>query len=374
MIKLVLKSFMTGLLVMILGVALTSQLLSINLVSALVMVVLAMIVLLLALVFLVKRSVYPLQKGVDLLVQRCLSNEEESQYHSLAITQHYEDNPHIKVMLSEIDRLLNDFVKSSMALSSSSSENAISAAEVSFATSQLREKIERQASQIGSVLKVSEEVSDFGLSISISSKQSQDSSQKAKQKTEQCLALLTVAVEKIGLIFEYTEKAYQQIDSLNDNSNKIKEVTQVIEGIADQTNLLALNAAIEAARAGEMGRGFAVVADEVRGLAARTAEATSEVGLIIEVNHKETHEVVTLFERLSTEVKSGTEQINRISSILSEVTAATSEVAGSIAHVSTMADSNQQSLMMIKDNVSDINDELLISRDHVQHLDEQAEK
>ncbi len=69
------------------------------------------------------------------------------------------------------------------------------------------------------------------------------------------------------------------IRELTAGSQKIGQITALIEAIASQTNLLALNATIEAARAGEAGRGFAVVASEVKDLAAQTASATARSAL-----------------------------------------------------------------------------------------------
>jgi methyl-accepting chemotaxis protein len=73
------------------------------------------------------------------------------------------------------------------------------------------------------------------------------------------------------------------LSSLTTNAEDIKGILGIISDISDKTNLLALNAAIEAARAGEHGRGFAVVADEVRKLAESTQKSLSEINASVNV-------------------------------------------------------------------------------------------
>ena len=93
-----------------------------------------------------------------------------------------------------------------------------------------------------------------------------------------------------------SSNAALQAGSLDQSSQEIIGVVQMIRGIADQTNLLALNASIEAARAGEQGRGFAVVADEVRTLAKRTADATDKIANLasmIQASSRNTHQQMT---------------------------------------------------------------------------------
>lgn len=127
----------------------------------------------------------------------------------------------------------------------------------------------------------------------------------------------------------------ETMDAIQKASQRIGEITQVIDSIAFQTNILALNAAVEAARAGEHGRGFAVVASEVRALAQRSAQSAKEIKqLIDDAAHtvRAGHETTQVARETMTEMMASVRQVN---ALVDEISHATGEQRSGIALVNT---------------------------------------
>jgi methyl-accepting chemotaxis protein len=123
------------------------------------------------------------------------------------------------------------------------------------------------------------------------------------------------------------DRLNEQMAKLENDSNKIGEIIEVIDDIAEQTNLLALNAAIEAARAGDQGRGFAVVADEVRKLAERSGEATKQITAIIKGMQQNTMQSVKAVEEGVASSQQTGEAFDSILAMVNESGLKVSEIA-----------------------------------------------
>jgi methyl-accepting chemotaxis protein len=148
--------------------------------------------------------------------------------------------------------------------------------------------------------------------------------------------------------------AANAVTSLGHKSDEIGAIVAVINGIAEQTNLLALNAAIEAARAGEQGRGFAVVADEVRKLAEKTANATKEIGQMIQSIQEETRHTVLTMESGTAQVQEGTTKAEEAGGALQEIMSSVESVSNMIERIAAGAATQNQMVGGILDRVQEI--------------------
>lgn len=127
------------------------------------------------------------------------------------------------------------------------------------------------------------------------------------------------------------------------SSQRIADITAMIDGIAFQTNILALNAAVEAARAGEQGRGFAVVAAEVRSLAQRSAAAAKDIKLLIDDSVQRVTEGGDLAERINRTMCDIALKVQEVGGLIEEISTATQEQAQGISQVDVAVNGLDQS-------------------------------
>ncbi len=158
----------------------------------------------------------------------------------------------------------------------------------------------------------------------------QQSAQSSRQASDFAASAAEVAARGGSVV----SQVVTTMDQITTSSRKIADITGVIDSIAFQTNILALNAAVEAARAGEQGRGFAVVASEVRSLAQRSAEAAKEIKGLIGSSVERVEDGSRLVSQAGQTMAEIVGSVHRVSSIIEEITASSSEQSDNVAQIS----------------------------------------
>ena len=173
------------------------------------------------------------------------------------------------------DKAMNNFNKVINTVKNSAEQVSTAANEVLVGNNDLSQRTESQASSL-------EETA-------ASMNQMASAIKESAGNVSTSTIMVSDAKEYLNKAGEIVEDSVSKMDDVYEASNKIMDITKLIENIAFQTNILALNASVEVARAGEQGRGFAVVASEVRNLAQNTQESVKNITSLITDSNEKIH-------------------------------------------------------------------------------------
>jgi len=256
-------------------------------------------------------------------------------------------------MSSKLKSLISGMAQTTQALEESADIGAKTASENT-------KTIQHQKQMTDQVVVAIEEMSQSIHEVVQNATESATQAESGREATNAGRDAVNQNLASIQKLSETLQAAMIDIHELEQKSQDIGQVIEVIENISEQTNLLALNAAIEAARAGESGRGFAVVADEVRMLAQKTQDSTTEIQGIIQSLQDTTGRSVSAIRECTTQAEQSvvlSEQTNdalqAIGGIIDGIASMNGNVAAAVEQQSAVANDIARNMSTISTTVEE---------------------
>jgi methyl-accepting chemotaxis protein len=272
----------------------------------------------------------------------------------LTVRADYKGHDELGHMAAAFNAMGEHFRSAVQDMSGAASQLAAAAEETSAVTEQTSTGIRRQQSETEQVATAMNEMSATVREVANNAAEAASAAQLAEEASTQGKGVVDRTIRVIHTLAGEVEKAAEVIGQLDQESENIGTVLDVIRGIAEQTNLLALNAAIEAARAGEQGRGFAVVADEVRTLASRTQQSTQEIQEMIERLQGGARNAVSVMENGREQAQAGVAQAKETGEALDSIAGAVDTITNMNTQIASAAEEQSQVAEEMNQNINNI--------------------